>query len=156
MLRTLDPHSNFFDPKEFCRSARRATRYVLRHWYVHRRAAAHRQANGGRIRSAELRPTGLAFVLATCWSKSMTRRVDKLTTSEVAEMLKGPKGTKVQVIVAVKAPPSRSRSIWFATRFHATASGQAFWLKPGIAYMRIEQFTETTSKEVEDNLKALG
>ena len=32
----------------------------------------------------------------------------------------------------------------------------AFWVKPGIAYMRIQSFTETTSHEVEENLKALG
>jgi carboxyl-terminal processing protease len=32
----------------------------------------------------------------------------------------------------------------------------AFWVKPGIAYLRIQSFTETTGKEVEDNLKALG
>ena len=32
----------------------------------------------------------------------------------------------------------------------------AFWVKPGIAYLRIQSFTETTGKEVEDNLKSLG
>jgi len=32
----------------------------------------------------------------------------------------------------------------------------AFWVKPGIAYMRIQSFTETTSHEVEENLKTLG
>ncbi len=33
---------------------------------------------------------------------------------------------------------------------------KAFWVKPGIAYMRIQSFTETTGKEVEENLKELG
>src|SRR5256885_2250968 len=32
----------------------------------------------------------------------------------------------------------------------------AFWIKPGIAYMKIQSFTETTSHEVDENLKALG
>ena len=32
----------------------------------------------------------------------------------------------------------------------------AFWLKPGIAYVDIEQFNENTSKEMEDKLKKLG
>ena len=32
----------------------------------------------------------------------------------------------------------------------------AVWLKPGIAYMNIEQFNETTSPELEENLKRLG
>ena len=32
----------------------------------------------------------------------------------------------------------------------------AFWVKPGIAYMHIQSFTETTSHEVDQNLKSLG
>jgi carboxyl-terminal processing protease len=32
----------------------------------------------------------------------------------------------------------------------------AIWLKPGIAYVFVEQFTENTSQELEDSLKKLG
>ena len=32
----------------------------------------------------------------------------------------------------------------------------AFWVKPGIAYVKVEQFNENTSKELEDKLKKLG
>jgi carboxyl-terminal processing protease len=32
----------------------------------------------------------------------------------------------------------------------------AIWVKPGIAYMFIESFNDTTSPEVEENLKRLG
>ena len=32
----------------------------------------------------------------------------------------------------------------------------AFWLKPGIAYVKILSFGENTSRELEDNLKRLG
>ena len=32
----------------------------------------------------------------------------------------------------------------------------AFLLKPGIAYIKIDQFNENTSKEMEDKLKKLG
>ena len=31
-----------------------------------------------------------------------------------------------------------------------------FWLKPGIAYTKITQFTETTSREMDEGLKRLG
>ena len=33
---------------------------------------------------------------------------------------------------------------------------QAFWLRPGVAYMRVSAFNENTSQEMEDNLKRLG
>ncbi len=32
----------------------------------------------------------------------------------------------------------------------------AFWLKPGIAYIDVTQFGENTSKEMEEKLKKLG
>ena len=34
--------------------------------------------------------------------------------------------------------------------------GLSFWLKPGIAYITITQFSETTSKELEEKMKMLG
>src|SRR5206468_7798964 len=33
---------------------------------------------------------------------------------------------------------------------------KSFWLKPGIAYVKITSFNETTSKELEENLSRLG
>jgi len=32
----------------------------------------------------------------------------------------------------------------------------AFWIRPGVAYLGISQFNETTSREVEENMKRLG
>ena len=32
----------------------------------------------------------------------------------------------------------------------------AFWIKPGIAYVKILQFGENTGKELDDNLRRLG
>ena len=32
----------------------------------------------------------------------------------------------------------------------------AFWVRPGIVYMKITQFNENTSQEMEDNFKRLG
>jgi carboxyl-terminal processing protease len=38
---------------------------------------------------------------------------------------------------------------------HSSVS-DAFWLKPGIAYIQVKQFNENTGKEMEDKLKKLG
>ena len=51
MLRVLDPHSNFFDPKSYCRPARRAARQVLRRGHAGRSA----QQQGHRDRALRRR-----------------------------------------------------------------------------------------------------
>ena len=84
------------------------------------------------------------------------KRVDTLSTSEIAEMLKGPKGTPVQVQVSREGSSQPLTFNLIRDEIPRNSVWRAFWVKPGIAYMRIESFTETTSKEVEDNLKELG
>ena len=65
MLRTLDPHSNFFDPKEFAGLARRAARQVLRRRHADWTATADGQDDGHRTRLADRRPTRLVSGPAT-------------------------------------------------------------------------------------------
>jgi len=84
------------------------------------------------------------------------KRVDDLNTTEVAEMLKGPKGTKVQVTVRREGTEKPIAFNLIRDEIPRNSVDTAFWVKPGIAYMRIQSFTETTSHEVDDNLKALG
>ncbi len=97
MLRTLDPHSNFFDPKDFAglREEQHGKYYGIgmtigaqprtgKPMVIH-------PFGGTPAYRAGLRPGDLLLEVND-------KRVDTLTTSEVAEMLKGPKGTKVQVV----------------------------------------------------------
>jgi len=84
------------------------------------------------------------------------KRVDDLNTTEVAEMLKGPKGTKVQVTVRREGQEKPIAFNLIRDEIPRNSVDTAFWVKPGVAYMRIQSFTETTSHEVDDNLKALG
>jgi carboxyl-terminal processing protease len=84
------------------------------------------------------------------------KRVDTATSTEIADMLKGPRGTKVQVVVSREGSPKPLVFNLVRDEIPRNSVDEAFWVKPGIAFMRIQQFTETTSKEVEDNLKELG
>ena len=84
------------------------------------------------------------------------KRVDTLNTTEVAETLKGPKGTKVQVVVNREGAAKPITFNLIRDEIPRNSVDTAFWVKPGIAYMRIQSLTETTSHEVEDNLKQLG
>jgi carboxyl-terminal processing protease len=80
-----------------------------------------------------------------------------LSTTEVADLLRGQKGTKVQVKVTREGVDD-------AVVFNITrdaiprfAVSGGFMLKPGIAFIRIENFSnENTSQEMEDKFKKLG
>jgi carboxyl-terminal processing protease len=155
MLRTLDPHSNFFDPKEF--AGLREEQHGMYFGIGMLIGAQPRTGKpmvvhpfgGTPAYRAGIRPGDMLVEVND-------KRVDTLSTSEIAEMLKGPRGTKVQVKVSREGSSQPLTFNLVRDEIPRNSVWQAFWVKPGIAYMRVEQFTETTSKEVEDNLKALG
>ncbi len=155
MLRTLDPHSNFFDPKEFAslREEQHGAYFGIgmmigpqprtgKPMVVH-------PFGGSPAYKAGLRPGDLLVEVNN-------KRVDNLSTTEVATMLKGPKGTSVQVVVTREGSTKPIAFDLVRAEIPRNSVDMAFWVKPGIAYMRIGSFTETTSKEVEDDLKTLG
>jgi carboxyl-terminal processing protease len=155
MLRTLDPHSNFFDPKEFAglREEQHGAYFGVgmtigpqprtgKTMVIH-------PFGGTPAYRAGLRPGDVLLEIND-------KRVDTATSTEIADMLKGPKGTKVQVVVGREGSQKPLTFNLVRDEIPRNSVDEAFWVKPGIAYMRVQQFTETTSKEVEDNLKHLG
>ncbi len=155
MLRTLDPHSNFFDPKEYAglREEQHGKYYGIgmllgpqprtgKPMVVH-------PFGGSPAYKAGLRPGDLLFEVNG-------KRVDNATTTEVADMLRGPKDTKVTVIVTREGLQKPIAFNLLRGEIPRNSVDEAFWVKPGIAFMRIQQFTETTGKEVEENLDRLG
>ena len=153
MLRTLDPHSNFFDPRDF---------QLLRedqkgHYYGVGMTVAERNHKtivispfaGSPAYKAGIRP---GDVIMTVNDKS----TENLTTTEVADMLKGPRGTQVQIVIAREGTDKPVTFNVIRDEIPRKSVPDAIWVKPGIAYMDIEQFNETTSPEIEENLKRLG
>ena len=155
MLRTLDPHSNFLDPKEF--AGMREEQHGMYYGIGMMIGAQPRTGKpmvvhpfgGTPAYRAGLRPGDMLIEVND-------KRVDNLSTSEIAEMLKGPKGTKVQVKVTREGSAQPITFNLVRDEIPRNSVWKAFWIRPGVAYMRVEQFTETTGKEVEDNLKMLG
>ncbi len=155
MLRTLDPHSNFFDPRDF---------QLLRedqkgHYYGVGMTVAERNKKtivimpftGSPAYKAGIRP---GDVIMTVNDKS----TENLTTTEVADLLKGPRGTQVQIVIAREGNDKPLIFNVIRDEISRKSVQDAIWLKKdaGIAYMDIESFNETTSPEVEENLKRLG
>lgn len=155
MLRTLDPHSNFFDPKEFAglREEQHGMYYGIGMLIGPQprtgKPMVMHPFGGTPAYKAGIRPGDMLVEVND-------KRVDNLTTTDVAEMLKGPKGTKVQVVVNREGAPKPIVFNMVRDEIPRNSVDTAFWVKPGIAYLRIQSFTETTAREVEDNLKALG
>src|SRR5712691_7578040 len=96
MLRTLDPHSNFFDPHDF---------QILRedqkgHYFGVGMTVQPRNGktivlvpfNGSPAYKAGIRPGDIIIEVND-------HKTDNLSTTEVADMLKGPRGTPVQIVV---------------------------------------------------------
>ena len=153
MLRTLDPHSNFFDPKDFdaLRDDQRGSYSGVGMQVGPRNGKTIVIApfGGSPAYKAGLRPGDVILEVND-------KKTEGMSTSEIAEMLKGPKGTHVQVVVArdgVDKPITFDITRGEIPRFSVQ---NAFWYKPGIAYVDVTQFNENTSKELEDSLKQLG
>ncbi|MFN0166243.1 MAG: S41 family peptidase [Bryobacteraceae bacterium] len=153
MLRTLDPHSNFFDPRDF---------QVLReeqkgHYYGVGMTVAERNHKtiviapftGSPAYRAGIRPGDVIMEVNG-------KPTDNLTTTEVADLLKGPRGTQVLILIAREGNEKPITFSVIRDEIARNSVQDAFWVKPGIAYVDIEHFNETTSSEVETNLRKLG
>jgi carboxyl-terminal processing protease len=153
MLRTLDPHSGFYDPKLY----RLLQEDQRGHYFGVGMLVGAR--SGGRV-FVQYPFTGSPAADAGVHPGDVITAINGksaigLTTSQVADQLKGPRGTPVEVTVE---RPRRTEPLKFTIVRNAIprASVQnAFHIRPGIAYLRIESFNENTGKEFEEALRLL-
>jgi carboxyl-terminal processing protease len=153
MLRMLDPHSNFFDSRQFAllREDQRGKYYGVGMVVAPREnhTVVMSPYVGAPAYNAGLRPGDLIV-------KVDDKTTEGLTTSEVADMLKGPKGTVVKITITREG--YTDPLVFTVTRDEIPRHSVdiAFMLKPGIGYIRLSQFNETTDREIADALKTLG
>src|SRR5258707_13665719 len=84
------------------------------------------------------------------------KSTDNMDSTEVANMLKGPKGTHVQVTVNRYG---QSKPLNFDLVRDEIPHGSidlAFMIKPNVGYIHITQFQETTGREVGEALDNFG
>jgi carboxyl-terminal processing protease len=156
MLRGLDPHSSFFDPKEFSRL----------------REEQHSKYYGLGIRVRPLlRDRGRVVIVEPPALNSPAERkglragdvitkiegepIDDWTSDEVVNHLRGPRGTTVNITVE---RPSVGEPLQFKVErdeIPLVTVPYAFELKPGVGYVKIDRFSESTSDELRDSLKQL-
>jgi len=153
MLRTLDPHSNFYDPRAFkaMREDQRGRYYGVGMQVGQRlnRTIVIAPFPGSPAYKAGLRPGDVIMMVND-------KSTEGLTVAEVADLLKGERGTKVQVQVARDGSETPVHFEIIRDEIPRESVKEAFWVKPGIAHLNITQFNENTSREVDSNLRRLG
>lgn len=159
MLHTLDPHSNFVDPAEYREMQRRQH---AQYYGVGMQITMDQLPTDKKPRVIVMEP----FVNSPAWNAGMRRGdtivavADKDTTemdsAQVAELLRGPKGTPVKV--SVKRDGSNEPFTATITRGGIeTSVVDAFWLKQGVAFLHVTSFEASNiGREVEAHMQRLG
>ena len=155
MLRGLDPHSNFYDPKAYARMREE------QHGRYYGVGMVIQQQNNKVyvIAPRENTPSFRAGIhpgdiIASVDGKS----TDGWTSDQVAKALKGPKGTHVQ-LTTIREGQSKPLSFDLVRDEIPNPSVDlAYEIRPGIGYIHLIMFQETTAQEMNeaiDNFKDL-
>ena len=153
MLRTLDPHSNFLDPASYAQMQREQRgQYFgvgMEIGMDGRSVTVIQPFIGSPARLAGLRRGDVIVGVDD-------QNTESLEYGRVAEMLRGSRGTPVNVKVRREGVPE-PLSFRVIRGEISPSNVHAFWLQPGIAYLRIRSFdVQTTSRQVEREFQRLG
>jgi carboxyl-terminal processing protease len=152
MLRTLDPHSSFLDPAEYQDMQRKQrAQYFGIGMLI--------SMDGPKVIAMEPFPGSPAWradlrrgdVIVAIDGKDVTKK----DSGAVADMLRGPRGTQVRVSV-MREGATEPVTLTVTRGEIETSLVDAFWYKPGIAYLKVSSFeAQNVSKDVEAALQRL-
>ncbi len=149
MLHVLDPHSNFFDPKSYSqlREDQRGKYYGVGMTVGPRNSKVIVIAPfvGTPAYRAGIRP---GDIIAAVDGKP----TDNMTTGDVADLLKGPKGTTVHITILREGADKPLEFAVVRDEIPRYSVDLHFLIRPGIGYMHVSSFNETTEKEVQEAL----
>jgi len=153
MLHVLDPHSNFFDPKAYSllREDQRGKYYGVGMTVGPRnnKVIVIAPFVGTPAYRAGIRP---GDIIAAVDGKP----TDNMTTGDVADLLKGPKGTTVHITILREGADKPLEFAVVRDEIPRYSVDLHFLIKPGIGYMHVSGFNETTEHEVADALDQMG
>ena len=152
MLRTLDPHSTFLEPKEYAdmQDRQKGSFYGLGILVTKRNDQV------TVITPLEGTPAArLGIRAGDVISEVEGTSTDDLTLDEVVKRLKGPKGTTVHIkIIRVGIKEPIPLTIVRAA-IPTNSISNMLMIRPGIGYIRIKDFTSTTVRELDDAIEKL-
>jgi carboxyl-terminal processing protease len=151
MLHVLDPHSNFFDPKSYSllREDQRGKYYGVGMTVGPRnnKVIVIAPFAGSPAYRAGIHP---GDIIAAVDGKP----TDNMNTGDVADLLKGPKGTTVHITILREGTDKPLEFAVVRDEIPRYSVDLHFMIRPGIGYMHVSGFNETTEKEVQDALDA--
>jgi carboxyl-terminal processing protease len=157
MLHTLDPHSSFFDPRSYTQ--------------MRERQEGHYYGLGITIQSIDGDITVMSIFEGSPAYKKGLRRGDVLakvrddkgsdldmkgwTTDQAVKKLKGPKGTVVNVSIRRRGYEGLINMDVVRDEVNITTVRAAFMMDRDTGYVKLDQFTETSDRELGDALQKL-
>src|SRR5271170_2718190 len=153
MLRVLDPHSNFYDPKA----------------YAKMREDQHGKYYGvGML----IQPQGNKIVVVSPFEGTPSfkagirpgdvivavdgKSTDNMNSEDVANVLKGPKGTHVQITIAREGAAKPLVFDLIRDEIPHNSIDLSYMIRPSVGYVHITNFQETTGRELSDALDHFG
>jgi carboxyl-terminal processing protease len=152
MLRTLDPHSSFLDPRSFERMIERQEgRYFgigITIVSINGEVNVTSLFEGSPAYRAGIRR---GDVIAGVGSES----AEGWTTDDVVARVKGPRGTTVDIAIRRPGVPELINLTIERDEINIVTVRTAFMLAPGTGYVRLQDFSDTTNREVGEALARL-
>ena len=153
MLHALDPHSNFFDPKSYAlmREDQRGKYYGVGMTVGPRdnKVIVIFPFTGTPAYKAGIHP---GDVIIAVDGKS----TENMSVTDVADLLKGPKGTTVHISIARESVEKPMEFTLVRDEIPRYSVDVHFLIRPGVGYMHVTGFNETTEDEVAQALDEFG
>jgi carboxyl-terminal processing protease len=158
MLRVLDPHSNFYDPKAFAkmREEQHGRYYGVGMLIQQQNGKVYvvTPYEGTPSYRAGIHPGDIIYAVDGKIVNVEGKDPNQLTSSDmVAKALKGPKGTNVQATMVREGQPNPMVFNLVRDSIPHPSVDLAFEIRPGIGYIHLTQFQETTGAEVSAAVK---
>ncbi len=153
MLRVLDPHSNFYDPKSYARMQE-----DQRGHYYGVGMVIQQQGNKVYVITPyENTPSFRAGIRpGDVFSAIDGKSAEGMTSDQIAKALKGPKGTHVQITMIREGQPKPLVFDLIRDEISHPSVDLAYEIRPGVGYIHLAQFQETTGREVRDAIGNFG